>query len=83
MTRSIGSFAVAMLLALTTTARAEKVDWSDYIEKRPAATAKQPAAKQPVKAKAVTRPAQPAKTTKAVATKAPVKAKPKAQARRK
>jgi hypothetical protein len=64
------SLAVAIVLAWTSSAFAEKVDWSDYIEKRPAQTAKQPAkASKPV-ARPVTKAKAPAKTV------AKAKAKP-------
>ena len=80
--RSIGSFGIALILMLTAgTAGAQKVNWSDYVERGPTkyTEAAKNANTQPAKAKPVERTAQP-KTTRAVA-KAPPKAAPKAKAK--
>ncbi len=67
---------LALVLGLATAARAETVDWSQYIDKNPS---------QPIASSSQAQPMSVAKTTKssAKATKAPAKAKPKARAKTK
>jgi hypothetical protein len=71
--------AVALVLGLTARARAENVDWSEYVEKSPPASRKASAATTP--AKSQVKPA--ARATKPVASKGKVKRQAKAQTRRK
>ncbi len=73
----IPTLALSMLLAFATAARAESVDWSEYIDKNPS----QPVATKPAKASdAQAKPAatRPAKT---VASKTRPKARAKAKSR--
>jgi hypothetical protein len=69
--------AVVILLALTGGARADKVDWSQYIDKNPSAPVSAPATT--AAAKPAARPEKAARPAKAVANKA--KAKPRAKAK--
>lgn len=70
------SLVITMLLALVTSASAEKVDWSNYIDKNPSAPP--PASKTPVVASADD-PPPPAKTSKTKKKKAAPKHKAKAK----